>query len=970
MSLFTEALGRVVTEAVEDDLDKLTTVMSRFNWVTWLPNSWFNYPLVKESLIQYHDNRWWRMLVWSPLLLPLSCNMSWSSKALITPLMIMAYRRPAQQIHSALIWRHLQYSHTNAHALTKRIREEHSGSVGKAFAVLTIVSGAAALWKYMDFPMPWSKVAKKAQPLTAAKTTTPHGTLIPETADEVKAKNAMGPLMDVIATEHNWVNVARKPYHASEKAWTTSREDLLSMLQRNLLRMEWTDPITERTSSVVILMVKANRGITVGHFAPSSDTKIKFFRHEDKDSNVSSNFSSWIGPTSIVRFGEDCALVYVPKGGVFRDITSFFSDDDYSIPLAHLVWRARGTSPNTAKAGGLHDELITNAGGTINAIGYDLPFPPFPGLCGCPLVSEQPPRCILGIHQAGDPNPNSTTGYATRVKKTPLLKALAEMEERWFEPVSEGVLREKILGENLVISKGLHDKSPLRTMSHGHFEYVGQCPGRATFHSTVHLQPTCRSVEQEFGVTNTWRAPQMADPWGVTLNHIANASEGVEPNHLQWAQNDYQAQVLRMVKEKPELIAQVRPLTLLEAINGIDGVRFLDPMDLKTAAGFGKYKKLDLLKEVVDESTGKKTYHPTPTLEAEVQYIENCFLKGERCYTPFKLVFKDEAVNKEKMRAFSVGQFAFSLVTRMHMGYLHWLFKQSIEYSECAVGMNPHGPEWNEWVKWYTEYTVRLIFAGDYKKYDLTQASGTKGATAQLFIKLGAATPLPQKSLQIIKGIFTEKMYPLLAANGDLMIVFGYSPSGVSGTVEENSGDNGHLLRASAHKIRPVDTPKFRTVAKLGTYGDDVFGGVNPKYTWFNAPAVSKALESWNYKFTPPDKSDSFTAQWCPEGDFLKMTSGVVEGTDIKVGKLDVNSILKPLMAGTKSTLTPDAQCAVNVNGAMRDSFAHGRVFYEDMRQKLTRVAESVNITPWCSELKVDYDSALVRWKERYLGDN
>lgn len=967
-SMFAKAAAMVAKEAIEDDLDRLTTTVSSLNWIAWIPSRWFSKPLMREALVRYHDNWMWRTVIWMPFLGIAFLPISIPNRLVLTGVSALMYRPFAKQVHSQLIWRHLQFSHTNACALVTRVREEHSAKVGKALAVLTIISGAVSLWHYMEFPVPWKRKKSEVKIRSDngnAKPTTSHGTLIPTTPEEIKAKNDQAALMKVIATEHNWINVARKQFCASEKAWTTAREDLLSILKRGLLRMEWTDPITGNSSSVLILMVRSNRGITVGHFAPSTDTKVHFYRHEDRETSVSSNFSCWIGPKSIETFGEDCAVVYVPKGGVFRDIVDYFGDDDYTIPFAHLVWRSRVEQPRADKAGQLRDELICNAGGVVHAIGYNLPFAPQPGMCGAPLVSEGTPRCILGMHQAGDPDTSSLVGYATRVKRTELLQALDTLGKRWFEPLSDGVLRSSILGQKLIESPALHDKSPLRTIQHGHFEYIGQCPGRSTFRSTVHLQSTCRAVEEEFDITCEWRAPKMKDPWGVTINYMANSSDGIEPEHLLWAQEDYQTQVLRLIKEQPNLVSQVRPLTLFEAINGVDGVRFLDPMELKTAAGYGRFKKLELLIEVVGPD-GKKTYHPTPILQEEVDYILKCFLSGRRCYSPFKLVFKDEAVNKDKMRAFSVGQFAFSLVTRMHLGYLHWLFKQSIEYSECAVGMNPHGPEWEEWMKWHTEYSDKLIFAGDYSKFDLTQSCMVKASSAMLFMKLGEGCGLECDSLQVIRGIYTELMYPVVACNGDLVQFFGYSPSGIPGTVEGNSSDNGHILRSAAHKILPVKTPKFRDVAKLGTYGDDVRGGVHPKQTWFNAPAVSRTLQDWNYKFTPPDKSDEFTSQWDPEGDFLKMTSGYVEGTSIRVGRLDPKSILKPLQAGTKSTLSKEAQAAVNIDGALRDSFAHGRIFYEDYRTKLRRVAQKTGVESWSSELSVDYDQAIVRWKDRY----
>jgi hypothetical protein len=988
---------------LEDDWDKLHKRSQReywFNLASWLPDKWFYNPIVSHALTSMYERPW--LMLFLRLIPWLICGTYFTMCGVGVLTFTMAFvflyywdKQFYMQFHDYIIWKILQQQRTKVPKMLAQIREDHSAKFGKAVAVLTLLYTISKVWTYMEFKTPWAKAPTLTQEQGGTQDTSPGAkapaetspkqtfgakvkerlsTLIPKTKEDHQAKNDLAKEENKTAREHNWVTVHHRQLDCCEKARTITPEQLVEKLKKVTYEMTWTCPVKNVECSLLIFMVRSNRGLTVGHFSPPQDVRVNFTKIYGHNS---ANFSCWIGPKSVEAFGQDSAVVYVPKAGVHEDITDYFTDDLFTGQCAHLVWRKGEQGPTSWKVANTMDpdnpELvyISNAAGNLYCYEYRMPEYAVPGMCGAPFVSHNTSTCILGIHQAGATQPIGGVvpkhGYAVPVKRTELLEALSKLAERWFEPTSAGVMETQIFGKTVINpDETIHPKSPLLTQANGHFEYLGTCPGRATFRSTVHLTPMAREVEKEFNTECKWRAPKMEDPWGTTLGHIFNASDGIEPEHLQWAQDDYFEQMSRIIDEHPEWIEQVRPLTNIEAINGIDGVRFIDAMDLTTASGHAGLKKKDLLIEQVDPETGKKIHIPTKELEERIEYVEDCFRRGVRSYVHFKLVFKDEAVNKEKMRAFSVGPFEFSIVTRKWMGYLHWLFKQSIEYSECCVGMNPHGPEWEEWVRWYTEYSEDLIFAADYKHYDLSQGCMTKGGTAHLNMRMVKKCPnMPPVASLMIRGIFTEKMYPVLRANGDLILVFGYSPSGVSGTVEENGMDNGHIMRAAAHKLNP-QTPKFRAVVKMGNYGDDLEGGVHPDHQWFNPPAVAEAVSDWGYVLTPANKDPTFTKKWDPGADFLKMTNGYIEGTDIRVGKLDKNSILKPLLANTKSSLTPEEQCVTVLDGAVREMLPYGREEYEDFRSRAQRVADYHLISPWCTQLEVNYDEARARWAHRY----
>jgi hypothetical protein len=983
----------VFKDTVESNLDDLYYMYKRkgpFDWINWIPEEYFHHSFVQDTLV--HKRR-------STLLMVLLFILSFiggyyvlvlSSGAWILPLLsayIWFCYRNLRSLHDRLIWAQLVQSHTDVPAFVKSIREDHKTALFRASAFLALSITVYKVWKFMNWTFPWQKTeVKEVLPLSSADkkvlpvstvgqvSTEPkkitHNTITPKTDEDFARKNSLGKLDAVIAKENNWGRVYRAEIPVSPKALTTCKEDFHRLVQGNLLMMEWVCPVRNVSCNVLILMVCSNRGLTVGHFAPESDVSIRFTK---QSGDSSANFTCFVGPKSVVPFGQDSALVYVPKGGAFKDLLPFFTDGKPDSEYGYLCVRRKDHNGEVFKAGGISPAFIENIAGRIDVYKYDLPEVPWSGLCGAPLLVDGMRRAIVGIHQAGDlPELQTTKGYAVPILKTELLQALADMSERWFEPLNAGTMPTSSYGTQLIYDQSLHAKSPLRTMVHGHFEFLGSGPGRATFHPTAHLLPSCRLVEEKFGVKCNWRAPKMEKPWETTVNYMANCSHGVEPEYLDWAQTDYQEQFDRMEFECPHLLNEVRVLTDEEAINGLYDpvdIRFMDAIDMTTGAGLGGKKKKELVTEMEDPLTGRIRRFPTQELSAEMQRIEKCFEREERCYTIFKMCPKDEAVNKDKIRFFCCGQFAFTLVARKYTAYLLWLWKQSIEYSECCVGMNPHGPEWDEWTKWHTEYSKERIFDGDYSKYDLTQSSMVKASTAQLFLHIAAACPnLGPRDKLMIRGIFTEIMYPLVCVNGDIVQFFGFSPSGVFGTVEYNGSDSGHILRSAAKKLNS-DLVCFRDAVKLGNYGDDVAGGVHEDHQYFTARNVAPILLQWGYKFTPADKSEDFTSDWNPGGAFLKMTSGEIEDCEIAVGALEKASIMKPLMIGTQSVLTPEAQVATNINGAMHAIFAHGREEYEDMRAKLIEVAQELDILVWCSRLKINYDAHRAEWFERYMGE-
>jgi hypothetical protein len=56
----------------------------------------------------------------------------------------------------------------------------------------------------------------------------------------------------------------------------------------------------------------------------------------------------------------------------------------------------------------------------------------------------------------------------------------------------------------------------------------------------------------------------------------------------------------------------------------------------------------------------------------------------------------------------------------------------------------------------------------------------------------------------------------------------------------------------------------------------------------------------------------------------------------------------------------------MNIDGALREWFQHGRDKYELRRQQMIQVAEKAQLSHMCSELQITYDQRLAMFKEKY----
>jgi len=444
---------------------------------------------------------------------------------------------------------------------------------------------------------------------------------------------------------------------------------------------------------------------------------------------------------------------------------------------------------------------------------------------------------------------------------------------------------------------------------------------------------------------------------------------------LEKACKDYIKPILKALDNLTSLRNQVRPLSRMETVCGIDGVRFIDKMPPGTSIGYPLSGPKSNFIELLDPEENPTHQCPAELDErfwTHAEEMEKLYLKGERAYPIFKACLKDEPtkLTKDKVRVFQGAPVALQLLVRKYFLPVARVLSMMPLTSECAVGVNAQGPEWDQLAKHIKQFGDDRILAGDYSKYDLRMPAQVMFSAFRVMMDIAKYCGYSDHDLLIMEGVATDICYPLMAYNGDLIQHFGSNPSGQNLTVYVNSIVNALLFRCAYFEICKdrKDLPDFRKVCALITYGDDAKSSVHADFNEFNHVSVAKFLEEHDMKFTMPDKESEPTPYMNDtDADLLKRKNVYCEDTGMIMGALDEDSIFKSLHATLKSkALTKEQQSMQNIDGALREWFAHGREVYEHRRQQMQEVAKRADIIHGCTVVHETYDDRLAAWKERY----
>lgn len=797
----------------------------------------------------------------------------------------------------------------------------------------------------------------------------PQGNLAPKSMTEVVERDS---------EVNPWAGVKVSAMPCSEKSKTTTPDRLEQMVQDNLCHMTITldDKGKTRTLECDAFFPKSNVAIVPQHMWKADDIKAKFTRHDP--SVIGGNFECYLyRKHSIDIPNTDLSVVWVPNGGDWKDLTDYLPLQRFANVPARLTYKQRDGTCVGSKLMMEVGEVVTFAAEFFGSK-YNLQFETFEGLCIAPLITETKGPLIGGFHLGG--KNGETRGCSGLLLKEEFTNAFEKLKSVSGVVLSKssGTIPKELYDVQFFEGTDVHPRSPINFLPEGtNCKYYGQVKGRASYYSEVEPTVISEHVADVCGVPQKWGGPKFRKgwPWQASLQHSTKPSCGIEGSLLELAAEDYYQGLLRTLNDLPDLKLSVKPLTEMETVCGIDGLRFIDKMPPSTSIGFPlsgpKSNFLTLL-----DPTG----HPTHQCPAELDQrfwdhaydMEKLYLQGERAYPIFKACLKDEPtkLTKDKVRVFQGAPVALQLLVRKYYLPIARVLSMLPLSSECAVGVNAQGPEWDQLAKHIMRFGKDRILAGDYSKYDLRMPAQVMFVAFRIMMDLAKECGYSERDLLIMEGVATDICYPLMAYNGDLIQHYGSNPSGQNLTVYVNSIVNALLFRCAYYHVTKdrENVPEFRDVCSLITYGDDAKSSVHEDFPEFNHISVAKFLEERDMKFTMPDKESEPTPYMTDEeADLLKRANVYSEDTKLIMGALDEDSIFKSLHATLKSkALTREQQAMQNIDGGLREWFPHGREVYEKRREQMQRVAERADIIHGCSLVHETYDDRLQKWKEKY----
>lgn len=864
-------------------------------------------------------------------------------------------------------YKRLQHERNVMPKLFKRIREQH----------VKYACGAIA-----GFGLVWAavKVVKALRNSISIQ-----GNLAPKSVAEIKQRDSEVNPWTVPEPRNPGVEV------------TVGQND---RMQNRIVKNQWTMSyqVNEVTRHCNAIAIETGYYIMPKHMLPKAPTTLTLKR-------AGYTLKTILDPSRVSTYG-DLACFYMANSPDVKSLIKYFSTDyERRCVPATMVFTKRDGSIMTDRTLWTHTIGVYNGAEYFNGSYYKLTKNTFGGLCMATFFSEGVHKHILGFHLGGIPDTKQGCGMGVvQAELANMISEVKSMSIFHIDTPQASDMTGEHLGKKYSLDGDLHKKSPINYIKEDSAVVCyGNVTGRSTYNSSVIETPISKVVEEVTGVPNTWGAPKFKNPiekngyvdnqewkpWYESLQYSSNPSVGFAGSMVDRACEDYLSDLYDIFQDSEEFWKEdMKPLTTVETISGVDGKRFIDAMKASTSVGYPvggpKAPHMVFLEaDEFDNVSEPKIF--TEKIMSTFDDAMDSWANGKVINAIFGSALKDEPtpLNKDKVRVFQAAPVVLQMGIRKYFLPVARFLSLNPLASECAVGINSAGPEWEELTQHMAKFGKDRIIAGDYSKYDLRMPAQLTQAAFSCMREIANWTGnYSKRDLRIMDSIIYEITNPLVAFNGDLMRFLGTNPSGQNMTVYANSVVNALLHRLGFFHCYPTQESfgpagealrkqlgrdiRFRDVVSLATYGDDAKGSVMEGFDEFNHISFANFLAENDMKFTMPDKhSDPVAFMDDTRADFLKRKNRFDEDLGHTVGMLEEASIFKSLHSILKSkTVTPEEVAAQNIDGALREWFFHGRDVFEMRRSQMKEVARRTGML--CQTLDDDFDTRVQAWKDKY----
>lgn len=677
----------------------------------------------------------------------------------------------------------------------------------------------------------------------------------------------------------------------------------------------------------------------------------------------------------------DMVLCYDAGGGPYSDLTEHFSDDLPTSGLYYSVARSRAgvLVKGSGRYSGLAHKYTTMSGENLEYYGVRTYHSAdwLPGDCCTVLISNTVNPVMVGLHLLGTNDRTKGTsdeGFAMSVIKQDLIDARKLLFIRSQPPLhGGGDIPMEVCGKSIQYRPTLDRYSPVHWLEDYNMTIYGSSGVPSTCKTDIRSSILVPSLMPFFG-PQRWAGPNFAPdgkkwrPWFDTMDYLANPRVSIDTGLLCAAMLDYERPLL----EKIYLHVQhLRPLSRVEILSGIDGIRFIDAMNLNTSMGFPldgvKRNHLDDLPSTEEHS--RPLDWKNPIFWTELENMEQTYLEGKMCHPIFKACLKDEptVIGKNKVRVFEAAPVVLQMAIRKYFLPVARLISLHPLESECAVGINCFSLEWQQMHKHITTFGDDRILAGDYEKWDLRLPAQLIACAFDIFLSIAKASGnYSERDLYIMRGIASDVSMPTVSYNGTLVQLHGSNPSGQNLTAYINSICNSLLVRVGFFHCCGVQD--FRKSCKIMTYGDDLIGCVSTNVRNFDHVVYANYLrDHCDMGFTMPDKvSLPIPFLNISDVDFLKRKSVYSDELGVHVGALALSSIYKSLYCVKgKKYLEADILSGV-ITGALHELFFHGKEIYDEHLAILNTVCKKHRLRVLA--LGMTYTHRVAIWLHQYRG--
>jgi hypothetical protein len=572
------------------------------------------------------------------------------------------------------------------------------------------------------------------------------------------------------------------------------------------------------------------------------------------------------------------------------------------------------------------------------------------GHCGTLLIAETSfGPIIVGIHVLGDPQGVIGAHNITTDILSVGVNHFGKYHIQSGLPNLSAPSAERTLGP-------LHVKSTFRYISEGTANVFGSFVGfRPKNKSTVERSILFDRLQQE-GYTEKYTKPVMRGwlPFRIAALDMVQPANNMNTDILQHCVDMY---LLDLKKElTQEDLDSIYIYDDDTAINGADGVTYVDRLNMNTSTGNPWKKSKKYFVKSLNDGTDRVSVDPE--IMDRVHEMEARYKTGVREHPVYCAHLKDEPVTFKKAeagktRVFTGAPVDFTILMRKYTLSFIRLSQNKRFLFEGMQGTIAQSLEWEQMREHLCRFGADRMFAGDYAKFDKNMSARMILAVFDILGNLAELAGWSHEEILVLYAIAEDVAFPTVDFNGDLVEFFGSNPSGHSLTVFVNGVVNSLYMRYCYTVLNPeFNCVDFKSKVSLVTYGDDNVGGVSVKAPWFNHTSIQEALKSIGITYTMADKeAESIPYIHIDQVSFLKRTWRWDSGVEAYLAPLDHDSIEKMLLINVVSkTISREVQAIQVIGTALREYFYYGRDTFESKSDMLREVVRDLDLDLYVDE--------------------